>query len=518
MEQLVRKLPIGIQSFESLRKDNYLYVDKTKVIFDLINLGRYFFLSRPRRFGKSLFLSTIKAYFEGKRELFDGLALSKKEVEWVARPVLYLDLNTNAYDDKSVLVDKLDDSLSQWEQEYGLESKDLPLGMRFEKVIEGAYKKTGHRVAILVDEYDKPMLQAIGNKELQEDFRSTLKGFYGALKSMDSCIKFAMLTGVTKFGKVSVFSDLNNLNDISMDAQYYDICGITEEELKSNFSFYIKQLAEANSLSIDECLGRLKEMYDGYHFEESVPGVYNPFSLLNAFSKKKFGSYWFESGTPTYLVKLLQLHDYKLEKLDGLETSAQVLNSIDSGSTNPVPTIYQSGYLTIKGYDPEFGLYKLGYPNKEVEEGFLSFLLPYYSAYDNVDSPFELQQFVKDVKSGNVEQFIERLRSFFSATPYDTMKDVENYYQNVLLILFRLAGFYIRAEYRTSRGRIDLLVESQDYRYVMELKLDKTAEEALTQIKAKEYALSFVQDAKKTYLIGLNFSSQTRNIDKYVIE
>ena len=212
------------------------------------------------------------------------------------------------------------------------------------------------------------------------------------------------------------------------------------------------------------------------------------------------------------------MHDYKLEKLDGLETSAQVLNSIDSGSTNPVPTIYQSGYLTIKGYDPEFGLYKLGYPNKEVEEGFLSFLLPYYSAYDNVDSPFELQQFVKDVKSGNVEQFIERLRSFFSATPYDTMKDIENYYQNVLLILFRLAGFYIRAEYRTSRGRIDLLLESQDYRYVMELKLDKTAEEALSQIKTKEYALPYSLDAKKTYLIGLNFSSQTRNIDKYVIE
>lgn len=518
MKQLVKKLPIGIQDFEKVRRENYLYIDKTERFEQLVQEGCYYFLSRPRRFGKSLLLSTVKAYFEGKRELFDGLALSKKEVEWVARPVLYLDLNTNVYDDKSVLVDKLDDSLSKWEQEYGLESKDLPLGMRFEKVIEGAYKKTGHRVAILVDEYDKPMLQAIGNKELQEDFRSTLKGFYGALKSMDSCIKFAMLTGVTKFGKVSVFSDLNNLNDISMDAQYYDICGITEEELKSNFSFYIKQLAEANSLSIDECLGQLKEMYDGYHFEESVPGVYNPFSLLNAFSKKKFGSYWFESGTPTYLVKLLQLHDYKLEKLDGLETSAQVLNSIDSGSTNPVPTIYQSGYLTIKGYDPEFGLYKLGYPNKEVEEGFLSFLLPYYSAYDNVDSPFELQQFVKDVKSGNVEQFIERLRGFFAATPYDTMKDVENYYQNVLLILFRLAGFYIRAEYRTSRGRIDLLVESQDYRYVMELKLDKTAEEALAQIKTKEYALPYSLDGKKTYLIGLNFSSQTRNIDKYVIE
>ena len=518
MEQIFRKLPIGIQSFESLRRDNYLYVDKTKVIFDLINNGRYYFLSRPRRFGKSLLLSTLKSYFEGKRELFQGLALSQKKVEWVSRPVLYLDLNTNAYNDKSVLLDKLEDSLSKWEQDYGLESKALPLGMRFEKVIEGAYKKTGHRVAILVDEYDKPMLQAIDNSALQDDFRSILKGFYGALKSMDSCIKFSMLTGVTKFGKVSVFSDLNNLNDISMDANYYDICGITESELKVNFSYHIDQLASANSLSTEQCLERLKIMYDGYHFEESAPGVYNPFSLLNAFSKKKFGSYWFESGTPTYLVKLLQLHDYKLEKLDGLETSAQVLNSIDSGSTNPVPTIYQSGYLTIKGYDPEFGLYKLGYPNKEVEEGFLSFLLPYYSAYDSVDSPFEFHQFVKDVKSGNVEKFIERLRSFFSATPYDTMKDVENYYQNVLLILFRLAGFYIRAEYRTSRGRIDLLLESQDYRYVMELKLDKSAEEALSQIKTKEYSLPFAQDAKKTYLIGLNFSSQTRNINQYIVE
>ena len=518
MEQIDRKLPIGIQDFEKIRKENCLYIDKTDRLEQLVKEGSYYFLSRPRRFGKSLLLSTLKAYFEGKRELFEGLALSQKDVEWVTRPVLYLDLNTNTYNDKSVLTAKLEDSLCKWEQEYRLESKALPLGMRFENVIEGAYKKTGHRVAILVDEYDKPMLQAIGNNSLQDEFRSILKGFYGALKSMDSCIKFAMLTGVTKFGKVSVFSDLNNLDDISMDVKYYDICGITEQELKDNFSYHIEQLASANSLSTDQCLERLKIMYDGYHFEESAPGVYNPFSLLNAFSKKKFGSYWFESGTPTYLVKLLQLHDYKLAKLDGLETSASVLNSIDSGSTNPVPTIYQSGYLTIKGYDPEFGLYKLGYPNKEVEEGFLSFLLPYYSAYDSVDSPFELQQFVKDVKSGNVEQFIERLRSFFAATPYDTMKDVENYYQNVLLILFRLAGFYIHAEYRTSRGRIDLLLESQDYRYVMELKLDKTAEEALSQIKTKEYALPFAQDAKKTYLIGLNFSSKTRNIDQYVIE
>ena len=299
MAQL-KNLPIGIQNFESLRKNNFLYIDKTELIYNLIKGGRYYFLSRPRRFGKSLLMSTIHTIFDGKRELFDGLAIADKEdMNWAKHPVLHIDLNTNKYDAKEVLEKKIDESLSVWEKEYDCERKDLPLGMRFENVIQRAYDKTGQGVVILVDEYDKPMLQAIGNEELQNEFRGTLKGFYGALKSMDGCIQFALLTGVTKFGKVSVFSDLNNLKDISMDHRYTTICGITEKELKSTMSPYVKRMAEANNMTTDECFEKLKQQYDGYHFCEDSVGMYNPFSLLNAFDENRFKSYWFETGTPT---------------------------------------------------------------------------------------------------------------------------------------------------------------------------------------------------------------------------
>ena len=302
MARKLQRLPIGIQDFESLRKDDYLYIDKTEHIYRLVDRGRYFFLSRPRRFGKSLLLSTIKAFFLGKRELFKGLAIDgKDDIEWAEHPVLYLDLNTEKYDSPETLSNKLDLFLSQQEKLYGKDEKERSLGSRFEGVIRRAYEKTGYRVVILVDEYDKPMLQAIDNPELQDEFRNTLKGFYGALKSMDACIKFAMLTGVTKFGKVSVFSDLNNLNDISMYGAYYDICGISEEELLRNFHDYINDLAEANGLTREECIDKMRKMYDGYHFEENVPGMYNPFSVLNTLDRKKFASYWFETGTPTYL-------------------------------------------------------------------------------------------------------------------------------------------------------------------------------------------------------------------------
>ena len=515
-----KKLPIGIQDFESLRRDGYRYVDKTKHVYELVQNGKYYFLSRPRRFGKSLLLSTIKAYFEGKRELFEGLYIDgRDDVEWQARPVLYLDLNTEKYDSVEKLNDKIETFLSMQETLYGKNTSATSFGSRFEAVIRAAREKTGHRVAILVDEYDKPMLQAIGNEKLQDEFRGTLKGFYGALKSMDGCIKFAMLTGVTKFGKVSVFSDLNNLNDISMDYLYHDICGLSEEELLNNFSENIDVLAAANGMSREECIEELRRKYDGYHFEETAPGMYNPFSVLNTFYRNKFGNYWFETGTPTYLVELLRKHDYNLEHLENIETDADVLNSIDATSTNPVPVIYQSGYLTIKGYDKEFQLYKLGYPNAEVKEGFIRFLVPYYTTIDRVSAPFQIQQFVKEVRSGACEHFIERLKSFFAGTPYEMVKDLENHYQNVLFIISRLMGFYTRAEYHTSRGRIDLLVESKDYRYVMEFKLDGTAEDALGQIKSKDYALPFTTDeTKKTFLIGMNFSKETRNIEKYVVE
>ncbi|MCR5362132.1 MAG: ATP-binding protein [Bacteroidales bacterium] len=518
MERKLQRLPIGIQEFEKLRTGGYVYVDKTEYIYDLITRGCYYFLSRPRRFGKSLLMSTIKAFYEGKRELFDGLAIAQKDVEWAAHPVLYLDLNTNQYNELDVLKKKLQDSLSQWEQEYDCPSTDLPLGMRFEKVIEAAYRKTGRRVVILVDEYDKPMLQAIGNKELQEEYRGVLKGFYGALKSMDGCIQFALLTGVTKFGKVSVFSDLNNLNDISMDRRYYDICGITEQELLDNFSDSIDALAEENDMTREECVAKLRQMYDGYHFEEKAPGVYNPFSILNAFWKVKLGSYWFETGTPSYLVELLQRHDYNLDSMSHANVTADVLNCIDAESKDPIPVIYQSGYLTIKGYKPEFKKYVLGFPNEEVEEGFVQYLTPFYLSKTADKSVFDVEKFAEDVRGGKPEQFCKRLKSLFADTPYELVKNLENHYQNIVWVVFKMLGFYTQAEYHTSEGRIDLVIATSDYRYVMEFKLDGTAEEALQQIKSKDYSLPFEMDDKKIFLIGMNFNSETRNIEKYIIE
>ena len=511
------KYPVGIQNFEKLRKEGFLYVDKTALVRQLAEQGCYYFLSRPRRFGKSLLLSTLQAYFEGKRELFKGLAIDTDEMSWEAHPILYLDLNTEKYESKEALENKLDAFLAEGEALYGKRYETRSLGIRFENLIRNACEKTGKRVVILIDEYDKPMLQAIGKPELQEEYRNTLKGFYGALKSMDACIRFAFLTGVTKFGKVSVFSDLNHLMDISMDARYYNICGITEEEIRAYFNEGVAELAGANGMTAEECMNLLKERYDGYHFEETVPGMYNPFSLLNTLAKKKFGSYWFETGTPTYLVTLLQMHDYNLEKMAKVQTTANVLDSINAESTNPIPVIYQSGYLTIKGYNPRFQMYTLGFPNKEVEEGFMKYLVPFYTKFDEVESSFQIQSFVDDVENGRTDQFIKRLRSFFADTPYEIVKDLENHYQNVLFVISRLMGFYTKAEYHTSEGRIDMVIQTKDYCYVLEFKLDGTAEQALQQIQDKHYTLPFELNGQKIIRIGMNFSSETRNIDGVVI-
>lgn len=514
---LTIKYPIGIQDFEGLRKDGYLYVDKTAVIMKLINRGKYYFLSRPRRFGKSLLISTMQAYFEGKRDLFKGLAIDTDEMSWEVHPVFRLDLNAQKYDAKESLDEMLEDFLSREETKYGIVKDGASLAIRFCNLIRGACEKTGKRVVILIDEYDKPMLQAIGNPSLQDEYCATLKSFYSALKSMDGFIQFAFLTGVTKFGKVSVFSDLNHLTDLSMDARYYDICGISDEELREYFKEGIAELAVANGLTDEECLALLKERYDGYHFHPKAPGMYNPFSLLKTINSGEFGSYWFETGTPTYLVKLLQLHNYNLEAMSKTQTSAEVLDSIDSQDTNPIPVIYQSGYLTIKGYNSRFGTYLLGFPNKEVEEGFLKYLIPFYSSIKAVDSVFQIQCFVDDVEHGRTEQFIKRLKSFFADTPYELVKDLENHYQNVLFIISRLMGFYTRVEYHTSEGRIDMVIQTNDYCYVMEFKLDGTAEEALKQIEDTHYALPFEMNNQKIIRIGMNFSKETRNIDGVVI-
>lgn len=514
----MKKLPIGIQNFEKIRLDGYFYLDKTKEIFNLISTGSYYFLSRPRRFGKSLLLSTIKAYYEGKRELFKGLAIDSLTDDWTPRPILYLDLNTGNYNSCDSLTHIINDTLTNWESLYGSAPTEVSPELRFKGIVRRACRQTGHRVVILVDEYDKPMLQAIGNESLQEAYRDTLKAFYSVLKTQDEFIKFAMLTGVTKFGKVSVFSDLNNLMDISMDARYHDICGVNQQELEENFSEDIAELAAAQGMTCGECGQELRRMYDGYHFKENTPGLYNPFSLFNTFAKGEFGSYWFETGTPTYLVKLLKLHKYELNEMASMVTSGDVLNSVDAASTDPIPVIYQSGYLTIKGYDRRFKNYTLGFPNEEVEKGFVKYLMPFYTPVSESKSAFEISNFVKEVESGDTDAFFTRLKGFFAGIPYELQRDIEVHYQNVLFIVFRLMGFYTEVEYRTAAGRADLVLKTDRYIYVMEFKLNGTAEQAIGQINAKGYAEPFAVDKREVIKVGVGFSKTEKTIESWIVQ
>ncbi|WP_195666745.1 ATP-binding protein, partial [Butyricimonas sp. BSD2780061689_150309_C8] len=473
--------PIGIQNFEKIRKEGYAYVDKTALIYRLVKKGSYYFLSRPRRFGKSLLISTLDAYFLGKKELFNGLAMEKLEKDWIRRPVLHLDLNIGKYDAPDSLDKILEEAISKWEVLYGTGVGESTLALRFKGIVERACQQSGQRVAILVDEYDKPLLQAIGNENLQREYRNTLKPFYGVLKTMDGCIQFAILTGVTKFGKVSVFSDLNNLIDISMDEPFISLCGMTEQEIHDNFEEDLHELAAAQKMTYEEVGAELKKYYDGYHFVENSEGIYNPFSVLNTFFKMKFGSYWFETGTPTYLVELLKRNHYDLERMATEETNSDVLNSI-YGDEQPIPVIFQSGYLTIKSYDKRFGLYRLGFPNKEVEEGFINFLMPFYTRFNKIEAPFEIQKFVHEIETGQLDAFFNRLKSFLADTPYELISEQERHYQNVLFIIFKLVGFYTEVEYHTSEGRVDLVLKTNDYIYIMEFKLNGSAEEALQQI------------------------------------
>ncbi len=510
--------PIGIQDFEKLRNDGYVYVDKTEHIHRLATTGCYYFLSRPRRFGKSLLVSTMAAYFSGKKELFGGLALERLEQKWTKHPILHLDLNTENYTEEGSLERRLNSTLSQWEGLYGTHPAETSLPLRFEGIVRRACEKTGERVVILVDEYDKPMLQAIGNASLQEGFRNTLKAFYSVLKSQDRYIKFAFLTGVTKFGKVSVFSDLNNLEDISMNNQYADLCGISEEDLYTCFDGSIHELASAIGLSYEETCAKLREQYDGYHFNHNAIGMYNPFSLLNTFKNRTFNDYWFETGTPSYLVYLLKRSNYNLNDLQQEEVSSDLLNSIDSMSYNPIPVIYQSGYLTIKGYDEEFGIYRLGFPNKEVEFGFTKYLLPFYTPIDESKTLFLITNFIKDLREGRPEGFMLRLQTLFEDNSYEIAGEMEKYFQNAMYIIFKMLGFYTEVERRTSRGRMDVVVKTKDYIYIIECKLDGSAEKALAQIEEKGYANPFALDGRKIYKIGVNFSSETRGIEEWLIQ
>ena len=511
------KYPIGIQDFVKLRQGGFAYVDKTKFVYKLADEGSYYFLSRPRRFGKSLFLSTLEAYFLGRKELFEGLAIYDMEKEWKSHPIFYIDLNTANFRDENSLYEVLNSHVSAWEEKYGARKYETTLALRFKGVIARAAEKEGRGVVILIDEYDKPILQTLRNQELQEKHRSLLKSFYSVLKTQDRYIRFAFITGVTKFGKVSVFSDLNNLMDISMDQRYISICGMTQNELLYNFREGIEQLGEAYGDTEEETLNKLKIRYDGYHFEEDTVGIYNPFSVLNTLAKLRYKDYWFETGTPTFLVDLLKMHNYRLPDITREKVSGDVINSIDSMSTNPIPVIYQSGYLTIKGYDERFKKYRLGFPNKEVEEGFLNFLLPLYTSAGN-NSPFMVDEFVQDVESGNPERFMQRMKAFFADTSYQVVGNAELYFQNAMYLVFKIMGFYTQVERPTSDGRIDAVIQTPDYIYIIECKLDRTADEALRQINDSDYAAPFSMDKRRIYKIGVNFSSQTRGVEQWIIE
>lgn len=520
-ESLKIKYPVGVQSFPKLREEGYLYVDKTRTLFSLIDEGGYYFLSRPRRFGKSLLLSTLEAYYLGQRNLFKGLALYDLTDDWEPHPVLHIDLNNGSYDNPKGLSEILNNYLRQWESQYGSpvsEPESISASVRFGNLIKSAHEKTGKKVVILIDEYDKPLLSTIGNEPLADTFRSQLKAFFSNLKTMDQYIEFAMLTGVARFSKVSIFSDLNNLRDISFTDKYSSICGITSEELDIYFKEGIASIAIKEDITYEEARQKLSQNYDGYHFSEVSPDIFNPFSLIYCFANNSIGRYWFDSGTPTYLVELLHRDFFKLRDIAPSAIDKDELEAAGLLSEDPIPAFYQSGYLTIKGYDRDFNTYILDYPNGEVKQGFLKFLLRSYIPGSISTSGFTIPDFIMEVRKGDAEGFMKRLESLVAAIPYSDKGSSEAHFQNAIYLVFTLMGFHTQMEIRTSDGRIDLKVETNTHIFIFEFKVDSTSQSALEQIEEKHYWLGDSLRDKVIVLIGANFDSKTRRLDAPAIK
>ena len=558
-------MPIGVQSFKVLRNDRYLYVDKTEYITQLVTSSRVYFLSRPRRFGKSLFLSTLAAYFLGQKELFKGLYLEKAEEEqavlesraaWQEYPVFYLDFNTGNYNCMEALQENLNIFLSRLEDIYGKEAIEETPPKRFEGLLKRAYEKTGKQVVILVDEYDKPLLQTMGvNEALNEQYRNELKAFYSVLKTCDEYIRFAFLTGVTKFSKISIFSDLNNLRDISMEKQYAGLCGITQTELETNFQPDIQVLADEQDLTYQEALAALKQWYDGYLFHPAGEGMYNPYSVLSALVKKEIKSYWFSTGTPTFLVNYLKEAHYFVPDLDGnVELDEEGLQTYRAVAQDVLPILFQAGYLTIKKYISDLRLYRLGFPNDEVRYGFLHNLLPAYSDLPFGQTGVWVGRFVQDIRNGNVNEFMERMQSIIAGIPYDDfpkekLKLREQNYQTAVYLVFALMGQFVQTEvhcYSTAMDGgcstqqrcfggaetrsqnytrmysfgADCIVITVDTVYIFEFKLsgNGSAEDAIEQIKEGTYAAKYKMDGKKIVLIGAGFDEVTRTIKDWKVD
>ena len=530
-----RVMPIGAQSFEVLRSNQCVYVDKTRYVYQLISQSRVYFLSRPRRFGKSLLLSTLDAYFSGKQELFKGLYLEQAELEFAARekreawqqyPVLYLDLNAERYAQPHDLENALNTHLVRWEQRYGKEASEATFSSRFMGVIRRAHEKTGRQVVVLIDEYDKPLLDTLDKSELNGTYRDILRAFFSVIKSSDRYLRFAFLTGVTRFSKVSVFSGLNNLRDISLLSDFAGICGITEQELEANFAPEIETLGNELGETRDATLAILKKRYDGYLFARKGENVYNPFSLLNVFASRELSDYWYATGTPTFLVEYLKAAHYNIPDLEGnvrLDESDLEANRTDS--RNPLPILFQAGYLTIKEYQTMFNVYRLGFPNDEVRYGFMKNLLDGF-APTLYGAGVAASDFARDMLEGKVDEFMTRMRSILSGIPYSTVSSEEMValrerdYQVSVYLIFSLMGQFVQTEVHNSVGRADCVVHTRDVIYVFEFKLwsKGTPQEALAQIKANGYDTPFRASGKRVVLIGVSFDEQKRTIGAWEAE
>ena len=520
------KYPIGIQSFDRIIEDGYVYIDKTDMVYSLAQEGSIYFLSRPRRFGKSLLVSTLKNYFLGRKEFFRGLKIDSLEKDWKVYPVFHMDFNSTNFAVRGTLWQKLNGLLIDWEEQYGVTTpkEGLDLGDRFIKVLAAAHEQSGHRAVVLVDEYDKPILDVLDvDKNLEEEHRNILKGFYSVFKGADEHLQFVFLTGVTKFSQVSVFSGFNQPFDISMHGKYETLCGITQEELDATFREPMESMAKAYRCSYEEMRNILKAQYDGYHFSKNMTDIYNPFSLLNAFATLEISDYWFKSGTPSYLIRLLSHSDENMNDITGKYYAPKEFIDYKADVEQPLPMIYQSGYLTIKEFDMEFGLFLLDYPNKEVKEGFLSLIASKY--FNNGDTIYPwIREAAVLLRRGDTEGFRTGLTSFLASIPY-TMRRKENerererYFHYTFYLIMRLISVYtVYTEKVQSHGRVDCIVETPDYVYIFEFKLDGTAEEALSQIEEKGYAREYESDSRKLYKIGAVFSSETGTIEdwKYV--
>lgn len=510
-----RRYPIGIYTFEEIINGGWMYVDKTERVYNLVQSLPYVFLTRPRRFGKSLLVDTLKCYFEARKELFKGLKLAALETEWVRYPVLKFDMSCVNSKSISVAKSELDNMLRKYEVEYNCSLANRSFGDRLSNIIETAHATTGQKVVLLIDEYDTPMLEVFNDKEKLSEVRSMLMNFYGPIKICDAHLRFGFMTGITKFGIADTFGGINNLMDISLNDAYSDICGISKEEMLTQCKPDIEAMAEGLHCSYDEMVEKLTEYYDSYHFSKRSKDVFNPFSLINAFSDKKLSYYWYNSGTPTFLFEQLKHYNTKLVELDGQKVLESSFSESLEVATSALPILYQSGYLTIKDYDKRFMQYTLGFPNREVRLGFLYAFMPQITNTPSQQNSSMLIGVTRALKAGDVDTAMESIKAFISSMPYHYDNTKEADFQTIMYIIFSLLGMYVKVEVSSAQGRADAIVETSDYVYIIEYKLDKTADAALQQIEEKHYADPYLSDPRKIVRVGMNFSSELRGLESW---